>query len=274
MKKKSATKYRLAGCIGLLSLTTLASPAMAVVVTMPNLPPLLSNLSFNQSLMTKDKSDTSGYYNFNSFAGNSNFELSASDQRYLTAPSVPTYTGTPASTGSNYISANYTFLNNALNGVFTIDSHWSVSDRDAVYTESVSAPSPIVFSLGTSSIYSGAPQYELSMTQGHTGDASLLIQASLIGITRDTHQLFNVFDVSSAQDTSLTQRGTLRTNAIYIYTPLHGATGNSGRADGHGMINLQIGGPLVSQVPEPETWALFLAGLGLTGWMVRRRKAA
>lgn len=273
MKKKSATNYQLAGCIGLLALTTLASPAMAVVVTNVTLPPLLSNLSFNQSLMTR--SNAFDYYNFNSFAGNSNFELSASGQRYLTAPSVPTYTpGTPAITGNNYISANYTFLNNSINGVFNIDSHWSISDRDAVFTESVSAPSPIIFSLGTSSMYSGAPGYELRMTQSHTGDASLLLQASLIGITRDTHQLFSVFDINSAQDTSLTQRGTLRTNAIYIYTPLHGATGNSGRADGHGMINLQIGGFVVSQVPEPETWALLLAGLGLTGWMARRRRTA
>lgn len=29
----------------------------------------------------------------------------------------------------------------------------------------------------------------------------------------------------------------------------------------------------VTPVPEPEAWALMLAGLGLTGWMSRRRKA-
>jgi hypothetical protein len=27
-------------------------------------------------------------------------------------------------------------------------------------------------------------------------------------------------------------------------------------------------------VPEPETWAMLLAGLGLVGWMARRRRTS
>ena len=30
--------------------------------------------------------------------------------------------------------------------------------------------------------------------------------------------------------------------------------------------------PVVSSVPEPETYAMFLAGLGMMGWMARRKK--
>jgi hypothetical protein len=30
--------------------------------------------------------------------------------------------------------------------------------------------------------------------------------------------------------------------------------------------------PIVSSVPEPETYAMFLAGLGMMGWMARRKK--
>ncbi|HTH43698.1 MAG TPA: PEP-CTERM sorting domain-containing protein [Oxalicibacterium sp.] len=30
--------------------------------------------------------------------------------------------------------------------------------------------------------------------------------------------------------------------------------------------------PIVSSVPEPETYAMFLAGLGMIGWMARRKK--
>jgi hypothetical protein len=34
-----------------------------------------------------------------------------------------------------------------------------------------------------------------------------------------------------------------------------------------------VGGASVSPVPEPETYALMLAGLGLVGFMARKRKA-
>ena len=43
-----------------------------------------------------------------------------------------------------------------------------------------------------------------------------------------------------------------------------------GTADNNEFMLLQLTQP----VPEPEAWAMLLAGLGLTGWAVRRRRAA
>ena len=34
-----------------------------------------------------------------------------------------------------------------------------------------------------------------------------------------------------------------------------------------------VGSPLVAAVPEPQTYAMLLAGLGLLGWVARRRQA-
>ncbi|MBA2659075.1 MAG: PEP-CTERM sorting domain-containing protein [Nitrosospira sp.] len=45
-----------------------------------------------------------------------------------------------------------------------------------------------------------------------------------------------------------------------------------------GIANGSLGGPIsvssVSAIPEPETYAMLLAGLGMIGAMVRRRTAS
>jgi hypothetical protein len=47
---------------------------------------------------------------------------------------------------------------------------------------------------------------------------------------------------------------------------VHSFTGlNGGAVDLHGTLN-------VAAVPEPETYAMMMAGLGMMGFMVRRRK--
>ncbi|MDO9007761.1 MAG: PEP-CTERM sorting domain-containing protein, partial [Thiobacillus sp.] len=48
----------------------------------------------------------------------------------------------------------------------------------------------------------------------------------------------------------------------------------AGRVGGGGSLQISGGGGLVTlqaPVPEPESWAMLLAGLGLVGWAVARR---
>jgi len=43
---------------------------------------------------------------------------------------------------------------------------------------------------------------------------------------------------------------------------------------GGGQFTFQVDSLTIAAVPEPETYALMLAGLGLVGWMAKRRKSA
>lgn len=81
------------------------------------------------------------------------------------------------------------------------------------------------------------------------------------------------FDVSALVNSWITGSNTIQTIA------LTGKNDTSGNDILHGFLNNDNGGVLqgatyltVTAVPEPETYAMLLAGLGLTGWMVRRRK--
>lgn len=49
--------------------------------------------------------------------------------------------------------------------------------------------------------------------------------------------------------------------------------GNNGVIGANGG-QVWVGGTLVQNVPEPETYAMFMAGLGLLGFVSRRKKAA
>ena len=49
---------------------------------------------------------------------------------------------------------------------------------------------------------------------------------------------------------------------------------NAGQIVGSGFINGKERAYLITPVPEPETYALMVAGLGLLGFMLRRRRAA
>ncbi len=67
-------------------------------------------------------------------------------------------------------------------------------------------------------------------------------------------------------------------NAIHAIA-FTGKNDTSGNQFLHGFLNNDNGGTAmgytfltVTAVPEPETYAMLLAGLGMTGWMVRRRK--
>jgi hypothetical protein len=55
------------------------------------------------------------------------------------------------------------------------------------------------------------------------------------------------------------------------------ATHGQGLVGGSGWFNGQLGvgsEPFISAVPEPETYALMMAGIGMVGWVSKRRKKA
>ena len=79
-----------------------------------------------------------------------------------------------------------------------------------------------------------------------------------------------LIDLNSFLDPALTSAGWVLKEAAGIndHGAIVGTAVNNllGITDGHAF--------LLSPVPEPETYAMLLAGLGLMGAMVRRRKVA
>jgi hypothetical protein len=55
-----------------------------------------------------------------------------------------------------------------------------------------------------------------------------------------------------------------------VYNFAYGNTFDASKTQGYSAIAV-LPGDVVSAVPEPETYALLLAGLGLLGWRVRRQ---
>lgn len=64
----------------------------------------------------------------------------------------------------------------------------------------------------------------------------------------------------------------LQGNTHYV-VKVSGQT-NSSIVGGEGTVSISALNAVVALVPEPETYAMFLAGLGLIGGMARRRRAS
>ena len=82
--------------------------------------------------------------------------------------------------------------------------------------------------------------------------------------------LYNVFNVGPTYDLS-SAIGPVSGNASLIqwsYSPIVTTAGVLNFADGTSLGSFQA----VVAVPEPETYAMILAGLGLLGVITRRRK--
>jgi hypothetical protein len=60
---------------------------------------------------------------------------------------------------------------------------------------------------------------------------------------------------------------------VWTFNPGDGRQGRNSKNDLLRAMAVRPGDVLVSPIPEPETYALMLAGLGLVGFMARRRKA-
>lgn len=71
-------------------------------------------------------------------------------------------------------------------------------------------------------------------------------------------------------------RGTAGFFGFTSAVPITGITVNNGTGGSNvfDVVSFQIGEAGVTVVPEPQTWALLIAGFGLTGAAMRRRRAA
>ena len=87
-----------------------------------------------------------------------------------------------------------------------------------------------------------------------------------------TNQLFNLdLFLNAAVEGPFSSRGTIGDEVDFFNTYSMGFTSGS---DPEQWFELPVGYSIATApVPEPETWAMLLAGLGLMGWLARQRRS-
>ena len=109
--------------------------------------------------------------------------------------------------------------------------------------------------------FTAGQQYLLSFQYSTSGAAGYGFQWDLNGAAEDTGGWENLLATNGAWMTK-----------TYSFTA--DATGNSRlRFSGAGNKDALLDGVSITAVPEPETYAMMLAGLGAIGFMARRRQA-
>ena len=109
-------------------------------------------------------------------------------------------------------------------------------------------------------------------------DADILVEFSVlqaavgIGIAGPTTLQFELLDAAM----NVLEGYSLTTTPVNTYYYINRATNDTKflrvAGDFVAIDDLQFDTKTVPQVPEPETYALMLAGLGLVGWMARRKQ--
>lgn len=105
-------------------------------------------------------------------------------------------------------------------------------------------------------------------------DTSGAMQAGIWEILYETSGTFNVSSGSFVASPAANDLG-----AIAAFTAINGILGNLGQYAANVQIDVLYNATaqnlvIVHDVPEPGTWALMFAGLGVTGVVARRRKVA
>lgn len=117
-------------------------------------------------------------------------------------------------------------------------------------------------------------RYELTFFVGNTTGGSVFGTTSTVNVAVNGVQSFAAVN-SIANATALSwQQFTYDFVATGASTLLAFSNGDPGDDNSNGLDSIALAdlGPVAAPVPEPETYALMLAGLTIVGWAARRRK--
>lgn len=129
------------------------------------------------------------------------------------------------------------------------------TDRLSTISQSIATTTPGLYSLSFS--YSGRPGSDASGMNVYWGN-TLLTASPLVGNTGGTWQTYSISTLSALNPSTA-----LRFESV-------GPTSNTNY--GSYLDNVSVAA--VAAVPEPETYAMMLLGLGLVGFAARRKKSA
>lgn len=156
----------------------------------------------------------------------------------------------------------------------------------AVAVLASSAAHAVVYNIGTLPI---APSAYTNFAQVASGPSPAFFDqytfifptdqglASAAAVSLTVGELYNIQGLTVSLFTSagsLVATGTQSGNSVTL-SNVSLTSGSSYRYDVTGTVSGSLGGQytfVAQAVPEPETYALFLAGLGAIGFMARRRK--
>ncbi len=189
-------------------------------------------------------------------------------------------------------------------GLLTLDSQTGLRWLDVSATQGLSAKQVLSGAGGWFPSFRYATYTELSVLFEHAGLPNLAgPNGSLIALTEE--QRAALYPLALNFNTLLNTASPCCTNGLYVWgdnsisllgvsavisnprvpnsrlvggsylhqylSPLIGKSGTPETNYDSDWSNSQTGSMLILAVPEPETWALLLAGLGLLGFMARRR---
>lgn len=136
----------------------------------------------------------------------------------------------------------------------------------------ISPNAPLAYSeTHTPGVFTDTVNFTLAASSLSSSASNLFLQLGSVDVFNITGLSYSLYTASGTQiggsmaGTNTTYKASLTAGESYYFKITGNAVGVGG-----GIYGLS----LLSAVPEPETYGMMLGGLGLVGFMARRRKAA